>query len=660
MQRLYINPVKWDKSRKEQLRQGLGKKIIAEFVIWRRGALPGLVILILVIVARLSGWLQFLEWMTLDALLRWRPQESIDERIVIIGINDGDIRQVGTYPIPDQEIAKLLRTLQTYNPRAIGIDIIRDIPVEPGHDELVTAFRDIKTIIAIDKVLFPPMAAPPTLPSEQVGFADVIHDTDGQVRRSLLGTPTSLGYKFSFPLRLAQMYLAAEGISLENGTRDPHAMRFGETEIPRFLPNSGGYVDADAGGVQVLLNFRNSREGFRTLSLDDINRGNFPAHWIRDRVVLIGITSPGVNDIVNTTALTDLQPSGQIYGVEFQAHGVSQIISAVLDRRPLLNVWSDRWEYLWIISWGVLALSVGRLTQSSLQNLGYVSLASLLLLAMSYGFIRLGWWIPVAPVLLVLVFNGMGISAFAFYKYDRALKSQLEVRQRTIEQTFNRIHNQPMQTLAYVIKQVQDQDLSSEMMVVKLQQVKAEIWDVCEYLKWEALSQYKLSKNKTLQLSNDLIFDLEFPIHELFYTVSRHTLERDLPEFKTLKIKVLEFAAIAEEDFNFEQKRGLCEFIEEGLCNVGKHAVGVTRLKVIGKIQDGWYSLSIQDNGVGIRSLAEGHGTKQCKRLAKQLAGEFKRESISGQGTLCELTWRLARRRLDRKRLDLRYWRKRF
>jgi CHASE2 domain-containing sensor protein/two-component sensor histidine kinase len=654
MQRLYINPGKWDKSRKEQLRQGLGKKIIAEFVIWRRGSLPGLVILILVIVARLSGWLQVLEWMTLDALLRWRPQESIDERIVIIGINDGDIRQVGTYPIPDQEIAKLLKTLQTYNPRAIGIDIIRDIPVEPGHDELVTAFRDIKTIIAIDKALFPPIAAPPTLPSEQVGFADVIHDTDGQVRRSLLGTPTSLGYRFSLPLRLAQMYLAAEGISLENGTRDPHAMRFGETEIPRFLPNYGGYVDADAGGVQVLLNFRNSREGFRTLSLDDINRGNFPAHWIRDRVVLIGIISPGVNDLVNTTALADLQPSGQIYGVEFQAHTVSQIISAVLDRRPLLNVWSDRWEYLWIISWGVLALSVGRLTQSSLQNLGYVSLASLLLLAMSYGFIRLGWWIPVAPVLLVLVFNGMGMSAFAFYEYDRGLKSQLEVRQRTIEQTFNRIHNQPMQTLAYVIKQVQDQDLTSEMMVVKLQQVKAEIWDVCEYLKREALIQDKLNQTKTLQLGNDLILDLELPINELFYTVSRHTLERDLPEFKTLKIKVLEFAAIVEEDLNFEQKRGLCEFIEEGLCNVGKHAVGVTRLKVIGKIKDGWYSLSIQDNGAGIRSSAEGHGSKQCRRLAKQLAGEFKRESISGQGTLCELTWCLAKRTLT-----LRYWRKR-
>ncbi|EDX72193.1 hypothetical protein MC7420_8285 [Coleofasciculus chthonoplastes PCC 7420] len=654
MQRLYINPGKWDKSRKEQLRQGLGKKIIAEFVIWRRGSLPGLVILILVIVARLSGWLQFLEWITLDALLRWRPQESIDERIVIIGINDGDIRQVGTYPIPDQEIAKLLRTLQTYNPRAIGIDIIRDIPVEPGHDELVTAFRDIKTIIAIDKVLFPPMAAPPTLPSEQVGFADVIQDKDGQVRRSLLGTPTSSGYRFSFALRLAQMYLAAAGISLENGTRDPDAMMLGETELPRFLPNSGGYVDADAGGVQVLLNFRNSREGFRTLSLDDINRGNFPASWIRDRVVLIGITSPGVNDIVNTTALADLQPSGQIYGVEFQAHTVSQIISAVLDRRPLLNVWSDRWEYLWIISWGVLALSVGRLTQSSLQNLGYVSLASLLLLAMSYGFIRLGWWIPVAPVLLVLVFNGMGISAFAFYKYDRALKSQLEVRQRTIEQTFNRIHNQPMQTLAYVIKQVQDQDLSSEMLVGKLQQVKQEIWDVCEYLKRDSLSQDKLNQTKTLQLGNDLILDLELPINELFYAVSRHTLERDLPEFKTLKIKVLEFAAIVEEDLNFEQKRGLCEFIEEGLCNVGKHAAGVTRLKVIGKIQDGWYSLSIQDNGAGMRSSAEGHGTKQCRRLAKQLAGEFKRDSISPKGTLCELTWRLARRKLD-----LRYWRKR-
>ena len=99
------------------------------------------------------------------------------------------------------------------------------------------------------------IAPPPELPPKQVGFSDAIPDADGNLRRNLLGTPTSQGYKFYLGLRLAETYLAAENISLENGRRDRHAIRFGTTELPRFLPNTGGYVRTDAGGVQILLNF---------------------------------------------------------------------------------------------------------------------------------------------------------------------------------------------------------------------------------------------------------------------------------------------------------------------------------------------------------------------------------------------------------------------
>ncbi len=80
------------------------------------------------------------------------------------------------------------------------------------------------------------------------------------------------------------LYLKAKGISLENGIQDPHAMRFGSTELPRFLANSGGYVETDDFGVQVLLNFRSGQERFRTLSLNDIKTENFNPSWIRDRI----------------------------------------------------------------------------------------------------------------------------------------------------------------------------------------------------------------------------------------------------------------------------------------------------------------------------------------------------------------------------------------
>ena len=61
----------------------------------------------------------------------------------------------------DREIAKLLRTLQKYQPRVIGLDIVRDIPVEPGHTELVAAFKEVKNLIAVEKVLPVTIKPPP-------------------------------------------------------------------------------------------------------------------------------------------------------------------------------------------------------------------------------------------------------------------------------------------------------------------------------------------------------------------------------------------------------------------------------------------------------------------------------------------------------------------
>lgn len=619
---------------------GIWNKFKQGITIWSIATLPGIFVLALIIFFRLNGSLQFIEWVTLDSFLRLRPWEPIDERVVIVGINEEDIQGIRNYPIPDREIAKLLLTLQKYKPRVIGLDIVRDIPVEPGHAELVAAFKDIKNLIAVEKVLPTVIKPPPNLPLKQIGFVDVLSDDDGKVRRAILGTyrpEDDKKYAFSLPLRLAETYLLGEGIKLSSGIRG--MMRFGSTELPRFFANSGGYVRTDDFGVQLLLNYRNGRERFRALSLKDINdietgRGN--PNLLRDafggRIVLIGITTPSIKDFINTSAIANLQPPGKIYGVEFHAHVVSQIVSAVLDGKPILKTWLQGWEYLWIVSWGVLAIYLGRLTQSPLKNLVYVAVASLGLVGIGYIFIVNGWWIPVAPALLVLVINGAILSTF--YQYDRFLKSQIEIRQHTIERTFVVIHNGPLQTLAKILRHVQDQDLKQDQLLLDLKNLNSEIREVGEYLKLEALN-----RKESLRLGSGLILDLKLPIRSLFYEVYSHTLQRNFPCFKTLKVKAYSFAPIEEQYLSIEQKRELCQFLEEALCNVGKHAKGVTRLCATGKQNKGWYTLSIKDNGAGIDSCYEGQGTKQCLNITRKLRGKFQRKSFEEKGTLCELTW---------------------
>ena len=618
------------------------RKIRKEFTIWSVGTLPGIVAIGLIVLVRLSGALQLIEWVAFDSFLRLRPSEPLEERIVIVGIDEANIRRIGNYPIPDREIAKLLRTLQKYQPRVIGLDIVRDIPVEPGHAELVATFKDIKNLIVVEKVIPISIKPPPDLPPEQIGFIDYLSDDDGKVRRAILGInrpENDKKYVFSLSLRLAETYLKAEGIKLSNGIRDREAMRFGSTELPRFFPNSGGYASADDFGVQLLLNYRNSRERFRTLSLQDINdieaakrNSDVLRNILGDRIVLIGITAPSIKDFVNTSAISNLQPPGKIYAVEFHAHVASQIVSAVVDRRPVLKTWSQGWEYLWTVGWGVLAIYLGRLTQSALKNLMYVVAASLGLVGISYAFIVGGWWIPVAPALLILVINGAILSNF--YQYDRFLRFQIEIRQHTIERTFILIHNGPLQTLANILRHVQDQDLEPNRLLEELKNLNFEIREVGEYLKLEALD-----RKESLRLGSGLILDLKIPIRDLLYEVYSHTLQRNFPSFKTLKVKVYSFEPIEEQYLSLEQKRELCQFLEEALCNVGKHAKKLTRLSATGKQNKGWYTLSIKDNGSSICSSFEGRGTKQCLNLAKKLKGKFKRTYLAEKGTLCELTW---------------------
>jgi CHASE2 domain-containing sensor protein/two-component sensor histidine kinase len=601
---------------------------------WCKAALPGVIVIGIAITGRMLGYFQSLELIAFDKILRLRPGEPMDERITIIGINEEDIQRVKTYPIPDQEIATLIQKLQEYKPRAIGLDIVRDFPVEPGHNSLVAAFKNNKNLIGIEKVLPTQFAPPKKLPVDQIGFADISLDYDGKLRRSLLGTPTDNDYKLSLSLKLAIIYLADYNIQLKNGVQDQETMKLGSIELPRFRANTGGYVTGDDGGIQVLLNFRNGEKRFRNISLTDFKQGKYDPSWLNDRIIIIGLTAPSVKDIVNTSAIPSTNPApGLVHGVEIKAHAASQIISAVLDDRPLLRSWSDEWEYLWIFLWGVLGIILGRITLAPGKNIILVSSSSISLLTIAYLGILWGWWIPLLPPIILLIVNGLVLAVF--YQYDHALRARISDRQMLIERTFDTIHNGPLQKLAIILRDLQEQNLPQQQRLIKdLKYINSELRAIYEFMQKETLVQAD-----NLYLEKRLEINLQAPIHELFYQVYIHTLERDLPNFKTLKIKVYSFIPINNDQLNIEQKQGLCRFLEEALCNVGKHAMGLTRLTVTCSLEKNWYTLRITDNGQGINSSSEGRGTQQFTSLARQLKGKFTRKSLTNQGTVCEITW---------------------
>jgi CHASE2 domain-containing sensor protein/two-component sensor histidine kinase len=629
--------------------RNLGRKIKQEIEIWRVGALPGLIAIALVIAARLTGSLQFLELVALDRLLRLRPSEPVDSRVLIVGITEQDIQSIGKYPIPDNEIALVLKKLQANKPSVIGLDIFRDLPIEPGHKKLTQVLQKNQNIIGIEKVLPESSSftidAPSGLPSDRVGFVDTMLDNDGYVRRSLLGTSDFNGeYKFSFTMRVAETYLASKKITLENGILDPNAMRFDSTELTRFLPNSGGYVKSDAGGNQILINYRSGDKPFEIVSLNDVKNGKVKPESIRGRIVLIGIVARSVKDYINSSVVDGVNP-GLVYGVELQAHAISQIVSAVLDGRSLLKVWSDNWEYLWIFGWGFMGIGLSRIIQSPWKICLGLIILNASLIGIGYLLLLGGWWVPIVPALLALSLNGAGLTASLFYRRQQNLQFRLQNRQLAIEQTFNAIHNGPLQTLTKVMRHAQEQNLLSNLLLSELQTLNREIREVYENAQQEVLTQGSL-----LYLHNHLEIDLNTPLYEIFYEIYSNTTARDFPGFKTLKLKITQFDRINERFLSLEQKQALCRFLEECLCNAGKYALNMTRLEVKCFQEKQRNIIRVRDNGKCLKPenhnhlfQYQGRGTQQAKKLARQLGGNFRRIRCYPQGTICELRWPITR-----------------
>ncbi|MBD3559440.1 CHASE2 domain-containing protein, partial [Planktothrix sp. FACHB-1355] len=104
----------------------------------------------LVMGVRSIGWLQSWELQAYDGMMRMRSSEQADPRLLIVGADEEDIRKY-KHPIPDEILAKLIDKLQQHQPIAIGLDIYRDLPVQPGYPAMIAHFEQNKRLIAVCK-----------------------------------------------------------------------------------------------------------------------------------------------------------------------------------------------------------------------------------------------------------------------------------------------------------------------------------------------------------------------------------------------------------------------------------------------------------------------------------------------------------------------------
>ena len=360
----------------------------------------------LVILVRFTGLLQGMEWTMLDRFFQTRPAAQVDPRITIITIDEPDIQQIGQYPLPDRVLAKAIQTLKSSKPRAIGLDLYRDLPVKPGSQELVEQYKTTPNLIGIKKAVGNQVAPPPVLAQlGQVGLADQVLDGDGKLRRALLSIQLEdSSLHLNLGLQLALRYLEALGITPKPQGNNREQIQIGKAVFVPFQPNDGGYVRADAGGYQILLNFHGTEKQFETFSITDLLANKIPQEKVRDRVVLIGSTAESLNDLFQTpySSRTFGSPK-QMAGVTIHANITSMILNAALQGRPLLKVWSKPVELLWVLLWSGVGAALGWQIKSPTSIVTAVAIAGGGLMGTAYLAFLQAWWIPAVPPMIALV-----------------------------------------------------------------------------------------------------------------------------------------------------------------------------------------------------------------------------------------------------------------
>ena len=221
---------------------------------------------------------------------------------------------------------------------------------------------------------------------------------------------------------------------------------------------------------------------------------------------------------------------------------------------------------------------------------------------------------------------------YPFYQAQAQMRSRLQARESIIDQTYNTIHNGPLQTISAMLSTWPVDQPAPAAMRQDLAQLNQELRDIHAAMRQDQLS-----------MTGQGTIDSTLPLTTLLYETYRSTLERHQQFFEPIT-KITAFdPAIPDDNLSVEQKQNIARFLEEALINVYKYAKETTRLKISCISRDGENIVRVIDNGEGLQSPQPksqgGYGTKQANKLALALSGQFKRVDIEPKGVCCELRW---------------------
>ncbi len=261
----------------------------------------GLLLVVLVLLFWAFSFFQSLSEYSLDILFQLRGSQPIRSKIVIVGVDEPSLEQLGTWPFPRSYHARLLRNLG--RARAIGFDFLFN-EMTVTDNVFNKAIQEAPPVVmAISRSTTGRLLKPP--PSLEAyyggGHVEVQLGKSGIARRVRLVKPPDLP-------ALALALLRAAG-------------------LPR--PKT---IDL---GAPHLINYYGPEGMFTRLSYLDVLKGRIDKNYFKDALVLVGGEATGLGD----TFVTPYKTYKPTAGVEIQATILANLLENCFIREYRLLMW---------------------------------------------------------------------------------------------------------------------------------------------------------------------------------------------------------------------------------------------------------------------------------------------------------------------------------
>ena len=412
-----------------------------------------------------------LEFWSYDTRLNMTMPNSLDERIVIVDIDEKSLKQQGHWPWSRNKLAHLVdRLFDDYQARVLGMDAVFAEPdLSSGLQGMQAIqsehFRQDQGLRAAIEKLSPSLDYDQlfanSLKNRKVVLAYVFLQ-EGEAKIGALPAPVlpaayfkeqpvslmqASGYTANLANLQAQAYAAGhfnaspdqDGIS----RRLPMLVQYHDqvyeafaSAVARAANEAAGdrstkpalTVDADAEQLRIgknripvnddmsaLIPYRGAQGSFRYVSATDVMSNTVDKTILKNKIVLLGTTAAGLMDL-RATPMQNVYP-----GVEVHANMVAGILDGNIKQNP---AYTQGIEF-------ILLLLVGSLLAFSLPNLSPSSATMLTALCLSLllGLNWLAWQaghlaLPLAALLVTISALYMFNMAYGFF-FESRLKRQL-------------------------------------------------------------------------------------------------------------------------------------------------------------------------------------------------------------------------------------------